>query len=321
MKNTIDLLRAISTLLWPAFAFWLFFTYKEEIRSLLRRIRKGKLLGQEIELEDSLRQLQEEATKAASEVKEIPKFSPPEQFGIPLGDASYDRFWSTTENKDEKGDRALSVRDSYPDPIDTILEESARSPKAALLLLAAEMEKELKRVLFGSGWHAGHDIRGIHEGFDILARLEVLPKHVGGSVRLFSDMRNRLIHGGNATDDDVIRAVDSGITILKALRSIPLEVHKVHHSGVDLYSDSEGKNVMVGVKGVILETTSPGAATKRHAVFPTTRDHFRRGKRVAWEWNGRNKYGPSWFRDPDTGEIKQAFHESTEFIGRNLNDA
>src|SRR6266446_8286254 len=178
MKNTIDLLRAISTLLWPAFAFWLFFTYKEEIRTLLRRIRKGKLLGQEIELEDSLRQLQEEATKAASEVKEIPKSNSAEEFEMPFGDASYDRFWSTTENKGEKGNRALGAIDRHPDPTDKILEESARSPKAALLLLAAEIEKELKRVLFGSGWDGGHDIRGLREGFDILSRLEVLPKHV-----------------------------------------------------------------------------------------------------------------------------------------------
>jgi hypothetical protein len=321
MKNAIELVRALSALLWPLLALLLFFTYKEDLRRLLRRIRKGKLLGQEIELEDSLRQLHEEATKAASEVKEIPKSNSAQELDVQLGDPFYDRFWSTTENKERKADEALEAIDGHPDPVDKILEESARSPKAALLLLAAEIEKELKRVLFGSGWHGGRDIRGIREGFDILARLEVLPKHVGGSVRLFSDMRNRLIHGGNATDDDVLRAVDSGITILKALRSIPLEVHMVHHPGVELYSDRQGKNVMPGVRGVILETTSPGGATKRHAVLPTTRDHFKRGKRVAWEWDLRNRYGPTWFRDPDTGKIEQAFAASAEFIGRELDDA
>jgi hypothetical protein len=86
-----------------------------------------------------------------------------------------------------------------------------------------------------------------------------------------------------------------------------------------LYSDPEGKNVLTGVKGLILESTSPGGATKRHAVFPTTRKHFKRGQRVAWEWHNQNKYGPSWFRDPDSGEIKQAFAGAMEFIGRDLN--
>jgi len=68
MKNLAELLRAISTLLWPAFALWLFFTYKEEIRALLRRIKRGKLFGQEIELEDSLQRLQDTAKQAETEV-------------------------------------------------------------------------------------------------------------------------------------------------------------------------------------------------------------------------------------------------------------
>ena len=68
MKDVAELVRAISTLLWPAFALWLFLTYKEEIRAVLRRIKKGKLFGQEIELEDSLQRLQNEAKQAEIEV-------------------------------------------------------------------------------------------------------------------------------------------------------------------------------------------------------------------------------------------------------------
>ncbi len=293
MKEAIDLLRAVAALLWPALALVLFFTYKEDLRALLRRIRKGKLLGQEIELDASLRELQEEASKAASQVKDIPT--------------------THSEMRIGSGDG--------PEQFNKIIEESVQSPKVALLLLGAEIEKELRHVLLGSGWHGGQEIRGLSQGFDVVNRLEVLPKHVAGSVRLFSEMRNRLIHGGSASDDDVLRAIDSGLTILKALRSIPLELHVVHHPGVDLYSDAEGRDVMPGVKGVILESTSPGGATKRHAIFPTTRGHFKSGQRVAWEWDLKNKYGPSWYRDPDTAEVKQAFLGSMEFTGRDLNGA
>jgi hypothetical protein len=104
------------------------------------------------------------------------------------------------------------------------------------------------------------------------------------------------------------------------LRSIPLEIHVVRHPDVELYSDSEAKHVLQGVRVLILESTSPGGASKRQSVFPTTRTHFKRGQRVAWEWCNENKYGSSWFKDPDTGEIKQAFFGSVEFVGRDLND-
>jgi hypothetical protein len=295
MKNTIDLLRAISTLLWPAFAFWIFFTYKEEIRSLLRRIKKGKLFGQEIELEDSLQRLQEAAKKAATEVL------PTEEFRL-------------EENKH-------ALIEDISDPVNKILEETARSPKAALLLLASECEKEVRRLLVSTGWHGGQQIRSIRQGFDILSQLEVLPTSVASSVRLFSDMRNRLIHGQDATDDDILRAIDSGITILKALKSIPHEINIVYDPCAELFSDAEGKNRIPDVCGLILETTSPGGTSKQHRIFPTTRTDYQRGRRVSWEWNSKSMYGPTWYKDPDTGEIKQAWLGSAEFIGRELNGA
>jgi hypothetical protein len=294
MKNAIELLRAISTLLWPIFAFWLFFTYKEEIRSLLRRIKKGKLFGQEIELEDSLQRLQEAAKKAATEV------APAEEFRL-------------QENKH-------AFIEDASDPVDKILEEATRSPKAALLLLASECEKEVRRLLVSTGWHRGRQIRSIRQGFDILSQLEVLPPNVASSVRLFADIRNRLIHGQDATDDDTLRAIDSGITILKVLKAIPHETNIVYHPCVELFSDPEGKNRVPNVCGLILETTSPGGTTKQHRIFPTTRNDYQRSRRVSWEWNSKNTYGPTWYKDPDTGEIKQAWLDSTEFIGRDLDE-
>jgi hypothetical protein len=294
MKNAIDLLRAISTLLWPIFAFWLFFTYKDEIRSLLRRIKKGKLFGQEIELEDSLQRLQEAATKAATEV------APAEEF-------------RSQENKH-------ALTEDASDPINKILEEAIRSPKAALLLLASECEKEVRRLLMSTGWHGGREIRSIGQGFNILGQLEVVSPSVGRSVRLFADVRNRLIHGRDATDDDILRAIDSGITTLKALRSIPHETNIVYHPCAELFSDAEGKNRIPDVCGLILETTSPGGTTKQYRIFPTTRENYQRGRRVSWEWNSKNVYGPTWYKDPDTGEIKQAWLGSAEFIGRDLDE-
>lgn len=296
MKEIAELLTAIGALLWPAFAFTVFLTYRREFGTLLQRIRRGKLLGQEIELEDSLNQLEKSAKAAVIEVaavtEDVGELSPRPSLDIAREDTS----------------------------VQKILEEASKSPKAALLFLAAEVERELRRLLASTGWHQGERVFGLREGFDILQRIDLLPRHVASSVRLFSEMRNRLVHGADATSDDVLRAVDSGVTILKALRAIPHEVNVVHHPGVEIYADASASAPIEGVRGVILETTSPGGANKMLRIFPTTKTHFAKGQRVAWEWNGTRVFGPAWYRDPATSEVKSAWVSSMEFTGRNIEE-
>jgi hypothetical protein len=67
MKDWADLIRAIATLLWPLLAFAVVYVFKEQARELVSRLRRGKLFGQEIELEEKLRTLNENAQAAASE--------------------------------------------------------------------------------------------------------------------------------------------------------------------------------------------------------------------------------------------------------------
>ena len=42
--------------------------------------------------------------------------------------------------------------------------------------------------------------------------------------------------------------------------------------------------------------------------------------RVAWEWSFDNVWSEAWYKDPETNEIKSAWHSAAEFIGRNLDD-
>jgi hypothetical protein len=294
VKELGELLSAIGTLLWPIFAFIVFFTYKEEFRTLFRRLRRGKLLGQEVELEESLVALEASAKQAIIEVTA----------------------------RSEAPQAPLQVAAEAQDEMDLakIIELAAQSPKAALLILASDIERELRVLLASTGWHGGRRVVGLKQGFEMLRETESLPPHVGGSVRLFADMRSRLVHGVAASDDDVLRALDSGLTILKALRAIPHENHVVHHPGVDVFADPDLKQQITDVRAVILESTSPGGATKRLSVYPTTKRHFQKGKPVAWEWNFAKKWGPAWYKDPDSGEVKQAWGGAMEFIGRHLED-
>ena len=132
-------------------------------------------------------------------------------------------------------------------------------------------------------------------------------------------MSNSIIHGAtDATDNDVFRALDSGISILRSLNALPNEVQVVYHPGVEIFSDAAGTKPIPDAKGIILEIILPGGVTKTLQIFPTTRTHFRKGKKVAWEWNMQQVWPAAWYRDPDTGAIKAAWRSSAEFIGRTL---
>ena len=49
MTTLIDLLKALAPFAWPLFAFVALLRFEGELKGLLARLRKGKLLGQEIE--------------------------------------------------------------------------------------------------------------------------------------------------------------------------------------------------------------------------------------------------------------------------------
>lgn len=206
------------------------------------------------------------------------------------------------------------------EPVSRVLNEIPKSPKGALLILGAELERELRQLLWASGWIQGVGKATITKSVSHLVTLGVVPANLGSSVSAFLDIRNRLLHGFGVTEDEVLRAVDIGLTILRAVLAIPREENRVYHSGVEVYEDESGHIVRPGIKAVILESKSPGGSSKTLRVFPTTRKDFKKGQRVSWEWNMAVVVGHSWYRHPDTGEIVLAWHSSAEFVGRNLDD-
>ncbi len=292
MTEVAELLRAVAALLWPGFAFYALYKFGPELKSLAARLKKGKLLGQEIELGESLDRLDRTASAVASEVAAVPP--------------------SSATRPGDDLDHAAAVH--------RVLTTAAQSPKAALLLLASEIEKQLRQLLASMGLLKGRKNLPVQQAFSELDEWGGLPKHVVASVKLFWEVRNRLVHGHVASEDDILRAIDSGITILRALQAIPHEVNIVYHPGVPIYSDRECRHVIEDAKGVILETQSPGGVTKTKRIFPTTQTHFKKGVRVAWEWSDGRRFGEAWYCDPDTGEVRGAWRGSMEFVGRPLEE-
>ena len=212
MKETAELISAIASLLWPMFAFTALFVFKKQIGDLVGRIKRGKLLGQEIELSESLNRLEESAVAVAKEVAALP--APPANLEV------------ERESTDD-------------DQIKIVLQEAARSPKAALILLASDIEKEARQLLASVGHLKGQRYVPLSQAIDVLSKqFGGLPGHIPTSLKFFWDARNRLVHGGEADSEEILRAIDSGVTILKALQAFPRETNVVYHPGVTVYRDS-----------------------------------------------------------------------------------
>lgn len=295
MNEISELLKAIASLLWPIFAFVSLFMFKDRIGEAIGRLKKGKLLGQEVELNDSLESLQRSASELSEEVS-----------AIPASEAQSDDKDETTQEDDSN--------------LRAIIHEAARSPKAALILLATDIEKEAKQTLASNGKLKGRKNISLKHAVDELDSHYGLPKHVSSSLRLFWETRNKIIHGGDADDRSILSALDSGVSILKSLRALPRETNWVHHPGVDIYSDPECTVPITNGKGIILKSASVSGANIFYRIFPSTCTHFVKGKKVAWEWGSENRWSDAWYRDPDTNEAKPAWSSSMEFVGRHLDE-
>ncbi|MCH8079034.1 MAG: hypothetical protein IIA06_04550 [Proteobacteria bacterium] len=298
MNEYSELIRAIATLLWPILAFVSLIIFRGEIAKAIGRIKKGKFLGQEVELSEDLIKLQLTATEASEEVASMPQL----------------------ENEKALEASEKEQPDFDDSAIKNIIKQASHSPKTALILLASEVEKEARQTLASIGKLKTSRKLTLSQIIDELDSHYGLPKHVSSSLRLFWDTRNKIIHGGAAEDRNILSAIDSGVTILKTLQALPRETNLIHNEGVTIYSDSICKNEIPNAKGIILKTFSSSGAHVFYRIFPSTRTHFKKGIRVAWEWSFENTWNDAWYKDPETNEIKLAWNSSAEFIGRNLDD-
>ena len=292
------LLEAIASLLWPLLTLGILLAFSRDIADALRRIKKVKIAGHEVELGAQLKELHDVASQVVSEVPDLAGFD---------GDPG---------EKPSSRSAGLEAHDS----ISKILATAAQSPTAALLLLAAEMEREGREVLASVGkWTEGRVVP-FRRAIDRLNRHYGLPEHVLGSLRLFLETRNKLVHGGFAKDREILSALDSGVAIYRALQALPRERHRVYHEGVRVYSDAKCLHEITGVRGVILRSESSSGVRVQDRIFPSTKTHFQKGKLVSWEWNLESTWPEAWYRDPDSNDIKFAWSSAGEFVGRHFED-
>lgn len=273
-------MRAAAEFAWPVVATMAIFIFRSDIQGLLKRVVRGRLLGQEFELTE----LQDIAKEAEDSVVEIEPADPQEQ--------------AERRNVEE-----------------TILREATHEPTLSLIRLAAAIERELRVLGASLGLPAVARPRSVHHSVDILEKRGAVPASTASAVRVFWNVRNQLVHGGEASKAELLTAVDIGLSILRTLQAVPRETHRVLHPRVELFEDAEGQGPRRDVHGVVL-TSDRGSVLKPHVrVFPTTHNHFRKGSVVAWDWNPGRSWDETWYRDPSDGSIKHAWSSSMEFVG------
>jgi hypothetical protein len=315
-----DVLNGLAALMWPVVVFLAIFIFRPEIRGFLRRIRIAKLFGGKVVLDKDLDKLQSGAT--AFEATPIPTVVPVEPEPVAVAaEASVAVGFTATAVGTAYPPTVTISGDQLESEIEIVLSVAAMSPKAGLIQLSSDLERTARRIVATTG-HIG-EMRGgagLRELAVILERATTLPSGSLDVFGIFAQVRNEIVHGSNAvTEDEIMRAIDSGIILLRSLQAVPLEINVVEHPGVAIYADSQGREELQG-KGVILITTSPGGAVNSRRIFPTLRDHFVPGMQVAWEWNPKNVWGEAWYLDPDTRELTVAWTSSMEFVGRDLAD-
>lgn len=287
-----DVLTGIAAILWPIVIALIVIMFRREIISLARRIRRGSAFGAEAEFEQELDALHQEAKKAKEDSVAVPE--------------AYAKEGSIIEDlEDSKSDKA-SVDEIHQ----SVLAEASRSPRLGLMLLSAEIDRKARKIALSTGYHQQTSLKEQLRLWD-----SQLPQHASAAYRLFSHIRNRIVHGRNAEEAEIFSAIDSGLMLYEALSLIPIEQNIVAHPGVDVFNDPKGEKLLE-CKGLIIETTHQGKRNFR--IFPTTKSDYYIGMPLTWEWNMSRVWEKAWYRDTETGEIKTAWHSSAEFVGRDL---
>lgn len=282
--------------LWPFITLCFGLLFKGEISSIFRRLKKGKLLGNELELGTEL-----DAFARTTEIAQAEIYIPP--------------------SAPEGGPPTAPQIERSDSDIEKIVALAGDSPELGFIMLARKIEKEMKLLMAVGGHLKGKRMLAFQDMAEYLAKNAAVSENLKSSLNLFWDVRNKIVHAQGeikVTREEVIRAVDIGLTVLSAIKAIPHELHVVAHPNVDLFQDQAGTVPVPGVKGLMLEATSPGRATKALRIYPTTKTWYRPGMAVTWEWNMGLVTGRCFYRDPTDGTIKSAWSSAAEFVGRDL---
>ena len=280
---------------WPGVALLggalaLFLIPKLEL--LLPFVKKLKVGEAEIELRERVSALALSVEVSEQNPPEINTKKPVE---LLLAEARYERLVNTTVESH-------------------ILDIAVKNKKAALIRLAIEIETEIIQLHGTVGLRNQSRARTVREFLDELVQQGTVSADLRAGLLEFWEVRNRVVHGQVSDDSILASTVDSGIRLLRILKSIPRSVYVVVEPSVPLYVDAACTKKVPGLHGVILEITEPDGVKSR-MIFPAARE-FVVGEIVGWDWDMSKVHDGAFYLDPTTGHPKSAWGAALAFIGK-----
>jgi hypothetical protein len=201
-----------------------------------------------------------------------------------------------------------------------ILEDAISSPAVAMMRLSLEIDRQLRLFLATLGRLKDYTGQSPSEALGLVEKSMIghIPAELRDTVKSFWDLRNRVVHGSGSQQGYAMRAVDYGLRILRMLRAIPRPSRIVRVSSVPLCSDSACDRLRTDVRGVILEDFGYKGESQGLHIYPS-KNSYVSGQSLTWEWDLTGPgWDATWYRDPFSNEIKLAWSDSLEYVGRPL---
>jgi hypothetical protein len=122
--------------------------------------------------------------------------------------------------------------DAVQNEIEEVLREAARSPRIGLMLLSSKLDRAARDLSIAIGLDVSRRSGApLNILIRELAQAERITLQDANALRLFNQVRNQIVHGHDADDNEVARAIDSGTRLLRLLLSTPRAPQIVPHPG------------------------------------------------------------------------------------------
>jgi hypothetical protein len=177
---------------WPLVALILGFLFRHQIRNLLVRMKSGEVFGQKFEISDDVDALRTQVAESGAE-----DFTPSSHISEEIA-STPDREIAAIERE--------------------VLEVAGFSPRAAVMLVGAEIEQYLRWLVENAGYHLRPNA-SVHEIANRMESEGAIPASTRRSLDEFWRLRNRIVHefAGNSTEN--LAVTDIGLSLLRQLRS------------------------------------------------------------------------------------------------------
>lgn len=304
-------IEAVSKLLWPIAAVVIATLFRSQIAELLRRVRKAKVLGNEIELAE-LEELKD-ATRAAQ--KDAAKVSAGREAAAKVAAAKLTETMHPEES-------ALFEPQDFP----VIMLRWARDhadtePHTAAGVAFVGLERAMQNALASTGernltYHTMKLAQQIQNRFGLSSSFVL-------AVEKFRVARNAVAHQGrdNFPHDEAREIAKTGVALLELILGLPYPRLYVDQAGMLVYEDKECSRVISGLEGVAIIAPAVSGGTGHIMAVVTDRlRYYKKGHQVVdvWEANARYKW-PLWIRRTD-GSASRKVSRDEIFVGSHIDE-